>query len=176
MKIIAFLGNTGKKYSKNRHNAGFIIGDIFADQFNIRIKNKNFHSDCGSGAVKGIECLLLFPRTYMNNSGLAINTAMQYYNESPENLIVVHDEIELSFGKTNVKSDGGHKGHNGIRSIMQHIGTPEFRRVRIGVGRSPDPQIKVADYLLSNFSKEEFNQLIELAPEIIEIIIKEIMR
>lgn len=176
MKIIAFLGNPGKKYTRNRHNAGFIIGDIFAEQFNIRIKNKKFHSACGSGKVNSTECLLLFPGTYMNNSGLAVNSALQYYGESPENLLVVHDEIELPFGKINVKTDGGHKGHNGIRSIIQHTGTSAFRRIRIGVGRSTDPDIKVADYLLSDFSGEELNKLKELAPEIVEIISNEIVK
>jgi PTH1 family peptidyl-tRNA hydrolase len=99
MKIIAFLGNPGRKYTKNRHNAGYIIGKIFANDFNISIKKKEFHSECGSGKIEGIDTLIIFPNTFMNNSGLAVVEAMKFYNTNPEDLIAVHDEIELTFGE-----------------------------------------------------------------------------
>ena len=102
----------------------------------------------------------------MNNSGLAVSEAMNYYNADPEDIIAVHDEIELPFGDVKVKSGGGHKGHNGLRSIIKHIGTAEFRRVRIGVGRPDNTNIAVADYLLSDFTPDELSNLIVIAPQI----------
>ena len=176
MKIISFLGNPGRKYKKNRHNAGFIIGEKFADEFNIKVRLKQFHSHFGRGSVDGCEVILLFPQTYMNKSGLAVREVVQYYNETPENLIIIHDEIELPYGDIRAKTGGGHKGHNGLRSIIQNINSAEFTRIRIGVGRPENRDVEVADYLLSNFSKEEYNGLIELSPEIINSIISEIKK
>ncbi len=171
MKIIAFLGNPGRKYSRNRHNAGFIIGKIFADKFNISVKKKDFHSECGTGKIEGSDVLIIFPDTYMNKSGLAVSEAVNYYNTSPEDLIAVHDEIELPFGEIRTKTGGGHKGHNGLRSIIQHIDSADFNRIRIGVGRPGNPNIDVADYLLSDFTDEELARIKELAPQIINLIL-----
>jgi peptidyl-tRNA hydrolase, PTH1 family len=176
MKIIAFLGNPGRKYSKNRHNAGFIIGHIFAKNFNISIKKNEFHSECGSGKVEGIDTLVVFPATFMNKSGLAVSEAMKYYNTNPDDLIAVHDEIELPFADVRIKSGGGHKGHNGIRSIIQYIASPDFNRVRIGVGRPDNPKIEVADYLLSDFTEEELTAIKDLAPQITQAILTLINR
>ena len=174
MKIITFLGNPGRTYKKNRHNAGFIIGEKFANEFNISTGLKKFHSHYGRGKAGNNEIALIFPQTYMNKSGLAVNEAIHFFNEKPENLIVVHDEIELPFGDVKVKIAGGHKGHNGLRSIIQNINSAEFIRIRIGVGKPPNPETEVADYLLSNFSKEEYNSLLNMAPEVFNIIISEV--
>ena len=176
MKIIAFLGNPGRKYIKNRHNAGYIIGKIFAKDLNIAIKKKEFHSECGSGKIEGIDTMIIFPNTFMNNSGLAVVEAMKFYNTNPEDLIAVHDEIELPFGEIRTKSGGGHKGHNGIRSIIRHIGSPDFNRVRIGVGRPENPKIEVADYLLSDFTDDELPKIKDLAPQITQEILTLINR
>jgi len=173
MKIITFLGNPGLKYKKNRHNAGFIIGEMFAKKFGIKTGLKKFHSSYGRGFVNGDDVVLIFPQTYMNKSGLAVQDAVQYFNEKTANLIVVHDEIELPFGEVRVKIAGGHKGHNGLRSIIQYVDSAEFTRIRIGVGRPDNPEMEVADYLLSNFSKDEYNSLISMAPEILDAIITE---
>jgi peptidyl-tRNA hydrolase, PTH1 family len=170
MKIIAFLGNPGKKYANNRHNTGFIIGVLFADTYNIQLKKKENLYICGKGEIGNEGVLLVFPNTFMNNSGLAINSALKFYNAEVENLIAVHDEIELPFGEIRSKTGGGHKGHNGIRSIIQHTGSADFTRVRIGVGRPDHPEIKVADYLLSDFTKEELEKINELSPGIIQTI------
>jgi peptidyl-tRNA hydrolase, PTH1 family len=172
MKIVVFLGNIGKKYEKNRHNTGFIIGNNFAEKFNISVKKKEFHSLTGISKINNSEVLLIFPQTLMNNSGLAANAAMSFYNEKPENIIVIHDEIELPFGEIKIKFSGGHKGHNGIRSIIQHTGSSDFYRVRVGVGRPLIPEMKVANYLLSDFSSEEINYLKQSIPHIIDEIIK----
>ncbi|MBN2040013.1 MAG: aminoacyl-tRNA hydrolase [Spirochaetes bacterium] len=173
MKIITFLGNPGRKYKKTRHNAGFIIGEILAEEFNINIGLKKFHSMYGRGRARGNDVVLVFPQTYMNKSGVSVNEVLQFFNEVPDNLLVVHDEIELPFGEIKVKAGGGHKGHNGLRSIIQNINSAEFTRIRIGVGRPGHPDMEVADYLLSGFSKEEYAGLTDMAPEIIDIILTE---
>lgn len=167
MKLIACLGNPGKKYGKNRHNAGFIIGSALVKEFAIRTTDKLFSSISGNARMGDADTLLLFPQTYMNNSGEAVRAAMQYYREIPENLVVIHDEIELPFGDYRTKFSGGHKGHNGLRSIIQHVGTADFHRLRIGVGRPGHPEIEVADYVLSSFTEEEWRRLDEIMPQII---------
>jgi PTH1 family peptidyl-tRNA hydrolase len=156
MKIIACLGNPGKKYSNNRHNAGILVGVAIAHLYSITVRKKEHDALTGSGIIDGNECIFMIPQTYMNNSGIAVQKVLSYYKELPDNLIVLHDDIELMFGNVALKFGGGHKGHNGIRSIQQHIGTLDFYRIRIGVGR-PSDSIPVADYVLSDFTKEEKN-------------------
>jgi peptidyl-tRNA hydrolase, PTH1 family len=164
MKIIACLGNPGKKYSRNRHNAGYIFGSYIADKSDISVKKKVYSSLAGRGSIFGSECLIIFPQTFMNRSGEAVRESLGRCGESAENLIVIHDEIELAFGDIRTKFGGGHKGHNGLRSIFDCIGTADFHRVRIGVGRPADSDTAVADYLLSNFSAEEMEKINELLP------------
>ena len=171
MNIIACLGNPEKVYAKTRHNIGFIIGEYLAQDFNISVNQKSFSSHIGSGKFSGFDILMLFPQTYMNNSGVAVQQAMNYYKVKPTNLIVIHDEIELPFGQFRLKFGGGHKGHNGIRSIAQHIGTADFHRVRFGVGRPSNPNIEVSDYVLSNFLKEELVEIEHLFHDIWDSII-----
>lgn len=170
MKIIACLGNPGRKYKKNRHNAGFIIGHYLVKKLRIKTGKKSFNAESGRGKAWGNDVLILFPDTFMNKSGISVKAALQYYGVSPENLIVIHDEIELPFGDYRIKFGGGHKGHNGLRSIIQENGTADFHRVRIGVGRPENNERAVADYVLSDFSKDELNRLLEDAPEITGII------
>ena len=165
MKIIVCLGNPGNQYKKNRHNAGFIIGGHLKKEYSIQANKKNFSSYYGLGRIEGIEVLLLFPDTFMNKSGIAVQAVLQYYKEGPDNLFVIHDDIELPFGEYRTKFGGGHKGQNGIRSIMQEIGTPDFHRLRIGVGRPDDTGKSVADHVLSNFTKEEIQIIKNLYPE-----------
>ncbi|MDY6933146.1 MAG: aminoacyl-tRNA hydrolase [Spirochaetota bacterium] len=168
MVIVACLGNPGSRYIKNRHNAGFIIGDYIARKYNIPITLKTFSSLCGKGRIEDRNVLLLLPQTYMNKSGIAVQAAIQYYREDPMNLIVIHDEIEIPFGEFGTKFGGGHKGHNGLRSIIQHIQTPDFHRIRFGVGRPADPGVSVADYLLSDFNNNELTRIEEIAPTILK--------
>lgn len=170
MKIIACLGNPGKQYARNRHNAGFIAGEYLADRNGIQLREKKFSSLCGSGTVFGEKILLMLPQTFMNNSGTAVKAAMDYHSVGAESLIVVHDDIEIPFGEIRVKFGGGHKGQNGIRSIIQHAATADFHRIRIGVGRPPHPDLAVADYLLSNFSSVELEALAGSLPHAEEIL------
>ena len=174
MKILACLGNPGKKYAYNRHNVGFKVGSHLSKVFNIKINQRQFSSLSGKGRIEDTDILILLPQTYMNNSGIAVQGALSYYREAAENLIVIYDEIELPFGEVNVKFSGGHKGHNGLRAIIQSIKTPDFYRLRIGIGR-PQSDIRIADYVLSDFSPEENRRLKELYPEIEKKIISILM-
>lgn len=169
MKIITCLGNPGKKYAGNRHNVGMIIGMGIAEKYSITINKKEHDAITGSGSIEGYDCLFVLPQTYMNNSGIAVQKVLSYYKETPENLIVLHDEIELQFGHVKIKYSGGHKGHNGIRSIQQHLGTPDFYRIRIGVGR-PDDDKPVADYVLSDFTYEEKNHLQQITQKVLSLL------
>lgn len=171
MIIIAFLGNPGKKYSRTRHNIGFITGEYFARESGIKINKKNFMSDCGAGSIDGHEVLMLFPQTFMNLSGQAVKKAMDYYGTEHSGLIAVHDEIELPFGDVRVKTGGGHKGHNGLRSIIAETGSADFHRIRFGVGRPDNPQMDVADYVLSNFTPEESERINRILPDVSRLIL-----
>jgi len=159
MKVITCLGNPGKKYLKTRHNIGFILGDFFAQKFQASIKNKKALFLSGETKINGENTHFLFPQTYMNSSGEAVQFFLNYHKVSPQNLLVIHDEIELPFGDMKIKLGGGHKGHNGLRSIIQHLSSSDFYRLRFGVGRPNNPRVDVADYVLSNFTPEEITEL-----------------
>jgi peptidyl-tRNA hydrolase, PTH1 family len=158
MKIIACLGNPGDRYRNTRHNVGFLVGKYLADHYSIPVTKKGFSSIYGTGRSGVHDILLIFPQTFMNMSGTSINAALSFYKEDASSLIVIHDEIELPFGEIRKKNGGGHKGHNGLRSIIQNVGTNDFLRIRFGVGR-PDEKMDVSDYVLSAFSSEEYGKL-----------------
>ena len=164
MKIIACLGNPGKKYRKNRHNIGFLLGESIVHLAGLSPGKRDFSATTSSGIIAGDPVLFLFPETFMNNSGLSVRAALDYFRQTAANLIVIHDEIELPFGEVRTKFGGGHKGHNGLRSIIQHTGTADFHRIRLGVGRPPHPDMAVADYVLSDFTPDELEALARLVP------------
>lgn len=164
--IIACLGNPGRKYAKNRHSVGFMIGESVARQNGIRLGGASFQSLSGRGMISGKDVLIMMPQSYMNLSGGPVKRALDFYKVPPKRLVVVHDEIELPFGRIAVKFGGGHRGHNGIRSIIGEVGTADFHRVRFGVGRPGNPEIEIADYVLSDFTGEELGRMGELMPEV----------
>jgi len=151
--VIAGLGNPGSKYCMNRHNIGFMALDSLADSYIDNNWRKKFQGQIVDGTIKGETVLMLKPQTFMNNSGNSIGEVVKFYKIPPDQVIVFHDEIDLAPGKVRIKSGGGHAGHNGLRSIIKHIG-PEFTRIRMGVGH-PGSKDMVHDYVLGNFSKED---------------------
>ncbi len=154
MHLIVGLGNIGEKYQLTRHNVGFmVIDEITKNLSTSNIQKPNFHSLLEKSAYD----LYSKPTTFMNNSGMAVQAIKEYYKLEMEDLIVIHDDIDLPFGTVKFKIGGGHGGHNGLRSIDAHIGK-EYIRVRIGVGK-PQDKADVANYVLNNFSKEELNKL-----------------
>ena len=165
MHLIVGLGNIGEKYQLTRHNVGFmVIDEITKNLSTSNIQKSNFHSTLEKSAYD----LYSKPTTYMNNSGMAVQAIKEYYKLEMEDIIVIHDDIDLPFGTVKFKIGGGHGGHNGLRSIDAHIGK-EYIRVRIGVGK-PQDKSDVANYVLDNFSKEELNKLPDIIIHTIEAI------
>ncbi len=165
MHLIVGLGNIGEKYQLTRHNVGFmVIDEITKNLSTSNIQKSNFHSTLEKSAYD----LYSKPTTFMNNSGMAVQAIKEYYKLGIEDIIVIHDDIDLPFGTVKFKIGGGHGGHNGLRSIDAHIGK-EYIRVRIGVGK-PQDKSDVANYVLNNFSKEELNKLQDIIPHIINAI------
>lgn len=159
MYIVVGLGNPGSKYAHTRHNAGFEAIDRLADQYRISVENKKFQALCGSGVIEGQKVLLVKPQTYMNLSGESVRAACDFYKIDPEEeLIVLYDDISLAPGQLRIRKKGSAGGHNGIKSIIQHLGTQVFKRVKIGVGEKPTGY-DLADYVLGHFSKEEWTEM-----------------
>jgi len=153
MFLLAGLGNPGSKYSGNRHNLGFMALDAIHARFGFSNWRKKFECEAAAGDVGETRALLLKPTTYMNESGRAISAALHYFKEDASALTVIHDELDLAPGKIRLKRGGGVAGHNGLKSIAQHMG-PDFRRLRIGIGR-PGEQALVTGHVLGDFSKAD---------------------
>ena len=149
IKVIVGLGNPGLKYEKTRHNAGFLFVDHLSILAASRwVGNSQFHGDVSECDFVGSKLYLLKPMTFMNRSGSSVGAFLRYYKFLPEEMLVVHDDLELSEGVVRLKRDGGHGGHNGLRDIIANIGSRDFYRLRIGIGR-PEAGANVADYVLS---------------------------
>lgn len=166
MKIIAGLGNPGPKYETTRHNAGFLVLDHLVDAFRAAPANGGAHGEAWQANIAGEKVLFVKPQTYMNLSGKCIGPMFKYYKLAPEDLVVLHDEIDLPSGRVQIKTGGGIAGHNGLRSIEEHIGKNNggYHRIRIGVGRPPRlpsgaPMMGVADWVLQRYSDEELKEL-----------------
>jgi len=153
MRLIVGLGNPGAQHSGHRHNVGFMAAGAIARRHGFSPAREKFHSLAAEGTLAGDKALILWPQTYMNDSGRAVQAAMQFYKAEPNDVTVLYDEIDLEFGKVRVKKGGGAAGHNGIRSIDAHVG-PDFWRVRIGVGH-PGVKGLVKHYVLHDFDAEE---------------------
>ena len=160
MKLIVGLGNPGAKYAANRHNIGFMAVDRIAADHGFTPWRQRFQAEMSEGRLGSEKVVLLKPQTFMNLSGQSVGEAMRYLKLTPEDVIVFHDELDLAPGKCRVKLGGGHAGHNGLRSIHQHIGE-NYHRVRLGIGH-PGHKDRVAGYVLSDFAKAEADWLDDL--------------
>ncbi len=155
MIIIAGLGNPGRKYEKTRHNCGFEALDILADRWRIPVTQEKFRALCGTGNIDGTAVLLMKPQTFMNLSGEAIQAACAYYRADPSSeLIVMYDDISLDPGRIRIRTKGSSGGHNGMKSIIQMLGTEQFTRIRIGIGHQPEAYAQT-DWVLGHFSFSE---------------------
>lgn len=153
MKLFVGLGNPGAKYAHNRHNIGFMAMDQIASDHGFAPWRGKFQGSVSEGTLGGEKVILLKPETFMNLSGQSVGEAMRFYKLTCDDVTVFHDELDLAPGKLRVKTGGGHAGHNGLRSIHQHI-TPEYHRVRMGIGH-PGHKDAVAGYVLRDFAKAE---------------------
>lgn len=159
MYIIAGLGNPGRQYAHTRHNCGFEAIERLSEKYRIPIETKKFQALCGSGVIEGQKVLLLKPQTYMNLSGESIRAACDFYKIDPEEeLIVMYDDISLAPGQLRIRKKGSAGGHNGIKSIIAHLNTQVFPRIKIGVGEKPSGY-DLADYVLGHFSGEDREEM-----------------
>ncbi len=153
--LIVGLGNPGREYEKTRHNCGFRCLDLLADQLNCKVDKLKFQGLYGQVNYNGVKLFLLKPQTYMNLSGRSVLQLSAYFHIPPQNIIVMFDDISLEPGRLRIRPNGSAGGHNGIKSIIQEVGSQEFPRVKIGVGAKPNPNYDLADWVLSAFSAQE---------------------
>jgi PTH1 family peptidyl-tRNA hydrolase len=150
--VVVGLGNPGRKYAKTRHNIGFMVADDLSERYGIELRERALYRS-GRGSVEGSSVILVEPLTFMNRSGFAVKDVMKRYNVDSGKLIVIHDDIDMEAGKLKIRRKGSSGGHKGVESIIREMGTREFIRVKLGVGR--DEGLAVEDYVLRKFRKEE---------------------
>ncbi len=174
IKLIVGLGNPGRSYANNRHNIGFICLRYFARTQGIKFNQKKGLARIGTGTVAGNRVVLARPQTFMNNSGQSVNRLVRKFSVNPKDLLVIHDDLDLPLAKIRLSSGSGSGGHKGINSIIQELGTREFTRLRVGIGRPANPNPTEDDiiaYVLSNFSSEEKKAINQIIPRIAEAIL-----
>ena len=168
MRILVGLGNPGAKYETTRHNAGFLILDLIADDCRANWSTSKFDALVAKGLFQGQETMFVKPQTYMNLSGKSVARMCRFYKVSLEDVIVIHDDIDMEFGKVKARASGGHGGHNGIRSMISELGANNFHRLKIGVGRpKSEENIDVANWVLDSFTD---NELLELQAGVLEAV------
>ena len=176
MYLIVGLGNPGKEYDNTRHNIGFWAIDYIAEQMGVSVEEKKFKGKTGKGMIGGEKAVLLKPQTYMNLSGESIRQALDFYKMDEKiELIVLFDDVSLDVGQLRIRKKGSAGGHNGLKSIISHLGHDEFRRIKIGVGEKPKGY-DLADYVLGHFSKEEqtlMTQTVKHVEQAVKVILAE---
>lgn len=172
--LVVGLGNPGRKYAATRHNVGYLVADALLARSGARLKrHKGAPADVATVRVGGTSLAVVRSRTYMNDTGAAVGPVATYYGVPPERVIAVHDELDLDFGGLRVKLGGGLNGHNGLKSIKAHLGTPDYLRVRVGIGRPPGRQ-DAASFVLSPYSSAERKDLgvhVEEAADAVESLV-----
>lgn len=156
MFLIVGLGNPGREYENTRHNIGFAAIDVIAEKYNIDINRTKFKGEYGEGFINGNKVILLKPYTFMNLSGESVREAIDFYKLTEEEVLIIYDDISLEVGRLRIREKGSAGGHNGIKSIINHMGTDVFTRIKIGVGA---PKGDLVNHVLGKFSKEEVNIL-----------------
>ena len=164
--LVVFLGNPGTKFNGTRHNAGFMAADAMAKELNVSINKLRFKALTAQVEIGGEKVLLMKPQTYMNLSGEAVIQAAKFYKISPEHIIVVSDEVAMPIGKLRIRKSGSAGGHNGLKNIIQHLGTQDFPRIRMGVGAAPHPDYDMADWVLSTFKNKDAEDMQALAERV----------
>lgn len=157
--LVVGLGNPGNKYTITRHNTGFLCIDMLSEKFGFRVDRLKFKSLLGDTVINGHRCIVMKPQTFMNNSGEAVRECASFYKIPPENIIIIYDDISLDVGKLRIRRKGTDGGHNGIKSIIYHLNSDMFPRIKIGCGKKPHPEYDLADWVLSEFKKDELKSL-----------------
>ncbi|MBS3975719.1 MAG: aminoacyl-tRNA hydrolase [Syntrophomonadaceae bacterium] len=163
MKMVVGLGNPGSRYETSKHNVGFMALDLLADRLSIPVSRTKHGALIGEGRLEGIRVVLCKPQTFMNLSGTAVAPLLRWYGVEPGSLIVVSDDLDLEPGRLRIRPKGGAGGHRGIASIIEHLGAGNFIRLKLGIGRPP-AKWAVADYVLADFSQEEWGIMRQVLP------------
>ena len=171
MKLIIGLGNPGEEYKKTRHNAGFLAVDKIISNIQYPISNSKFNSEIFQGTIDNKKILLIKPQTFMNNSGQAVRAIVDYYKIDLENIIVIHDDLDIPLGEYKLSKNRNSGGHKGVQSIIDYLGTKDFTRIRIGINIE-NKKTPTEKFVLERFSKDEM----EIAEGVIEEIVKEIYK
>lgn len=161
MKLLVGLGNPGPEYARTRHNVGFLVADEVARMVGAGFTLRKFGAEIAEAAAGGERFWIVKPQSYMNHSGEAVGAAMRFWKLSPADVVVAHDDLELEAFRVQVKVGGGHGGHNGLKSVNAHVGSPDYARVRVGVGRPP-AQVDPADWVLGRFPRAEDGQVVDV--------------
>jgi PTH1 family peptidyl-tRNA hydrolase len=175
VKLVAGLGNPGSKYAQTRHNVGFMVAELLAERHSITLGKEKKRSETGKGNIAGTPTVITKPLTFMNLSGETVGPLATYLDIEMEDVIVIHDDLDLDFGRIKIKAGGGHGGHNGLKSLIAHLGSKDFIRVRVGIGKPPAGS-DVSAYVLNQFSaedKKELNYILERAGDAVEAIMSE---
>lgn len=171
--LVVGLGNPGPKYATTRHNIGWMALDELASTTSADSFRKKFSGEYAKAAIDGRSAVLLRPETYMNESGRSVQPAAAFFHVDIPDVIALHDELDLPFGEVRIKLGGGHAGHNGLRSMIRHLGSPDFLRIRIGIGRPPAGfRGEVADYVLSSFDSVERAMLSDIVAKAVDAVRK----
>lgn len=172
--IVVGLGNPDRKYTLTRHNSGFLCIDMLSQKLNFRVDRLKFKSLICDTTINGHRCIVMKPQTYMNNSGEAVRECASFYKIPPERIIVISDDTSLDIGKMRIKRKGSDGGQKGLRSIIYHMNSDNFPRIKIGVGKKPHPDYDMADWVLSEFKKDEqkvLEPVLENACKAIELLL-----
>ncbi len=176
MYLIAGLGNPGREYEMTRHNIGFHVIDRMSDLYRVKVNKLKFKSLHGTCTIGGEKVILVKPQTYMNLSGEAIREFASFYKLTPEQIIIIHDDVSLAPGRMRIRAKGSAGGHNGLKSIIYNLSSDEFVRIKIGVGAPEHKDYDLADYVLGRFTKDEiplFEEIIDKTVKACETIIEQ---
>jgi len=157
--IIAGLGNPGRQYEYNRHNAGFLCIDVLAGEHKAKVDRLKFRALTGFADIAGQRCLLMKPNTYMNASGEAVGECARFYHIPPERILVISDDVSFNPGVLRIRRRGSAGGQKGLKSIIEHLGTEDFPRIKLGIGQKPHPEYDIADWVLSNMNMDDLKAL-----------------
>lgn len=174
--LLVCLGNPGDQYENTRHNVGFLVADQLGERYHLPIQRLKFKALTNLFPISGEKVLVMKPVTYMNLSGEAVRPAADFYKIPPEHIIVISDDTTLDVGKLRIRKGGSAGGHNGLKSIIQQLGTDQFPRIRVGVGKKPHPDYDLADWVLGKFQGEDkkaIDAAVERCADAVECLIKE---
>ncbi len=174
--LIVGLGNPGDQYENTRHNVGFLVADELGDRGSFPIQRLKYHALTNTAAIGGQGVLVMKPVTYMNLSGEAVGEAARFYKLPPDHVLVISDDVDLPLGKLRIRKGGSAGGHNGLKSVIQHLGSDQFPRLRVGVGGKPHPDYDMADWVLSKLTGEDkkaMDEAVKRAADAVECLLKE---